>query len=232
MRPERRGRLGGGRRPGAQGHRRPAHLRLRRHRPHAGRRGGPGGGDLPPPVPGRPGAREGGRPLLRRPGRGHRPRAKRKIIGELFIRIFEEVAQDLGAGGQRAALPGPRDAVPRRHRVRRRRGRRPGGQHQVPPQRGRSARGPGLRPGRAPAPAVQGRGPGRRRGAGPAPRHRLAPALPRARPGRAHHRRGDARAGRDPAGGRRRGGRGGPQGRPVPQLWQSFAVLPAVRTVG
>ena len=29
------------------------------------------------------------------------PERKRKIIGELFIRIFEEVARDLGAGAER-----------------------------------------------------------------------------------------------------------------------------------
>ena len=94
------------------------------------------------------------------------PERKRKIIGELFIRIFEEVARDLGAGGRcgRAperrghgdgpALPGPGDALPRRDRV----GQRHRGQHQVAPQRGRAARGPRLRAGRAAAPALQGRG--------------------------------------------------------------------------
>ena len=76
VRPVGRRRLGGGRRPGPQGHRRPAHLRLRRHRPDAGQRERAGGGDLPPPVPRRPGPREGGRPVLRGAGRGHRPRGQ------------------------------------------------------------------------------------------------------------------------------------------------------------
>jgi len=42
------------------------------------------------------------------------PERKRKIIGELFIRIFEEVARDLGAGGgggAAAAAPGPSGAT-------------------------------------------------------------------------------------------------------------------------
>ena len=102
-----------------------------------------------------------------------------------------------------------------------------------PPQRRRPARGPRLRPGRAAAPAVQGRGPRRRRGAGPARRDRLAPALPRPRPGRAHRRRGDPPSGPRSCGPptpswSRRSARPGL----YRELWQSFAVLPAVRTVG
>ena len=76
VRAERRRRLGRGGGPGAQGGRRPAHLCLRRHRPHALGRGRPGRGHLPAPVQGRPRPREGGRPLLRRAGGRHRPRAQ------------------------------------------------------------------------------------------------------------------------------------------------------------
>ena len=165
------------------------------------------------------------------------PETKRKIIGELFIRIFEEVARDLVVEKghldddvrppTRRPAPGPGHALPRRHRV----GLAPR-HHQVAPQRGRPARGPGLRPGRAPAAALQGRGAGGRRGAGSAPRDRLAPALPRPRPGGADRGRGDPRAGQILRAADaivveeiRRAGL-------YRDLWQSFAVLPAVRTVG
>ena len=59
-------RLGGRGGAGAQGGGLAAHLCVRRHRPDARRRGRPGRGHVPAPVQGRAGAREGGRPLLRR----------------------------------------------------------------------------------------------------------------------------------------------------------------------
>ena len=62
------------------------------------------------------------------------------------------------AGG----VPGPGHALPGRGRVRRRHRHR---QHQVPPQRGRAARGPRVPADRAAAQALQGRGPDGRPGA-------------------------------------------------------------------
>ena len=56
--------------------RRPAHVRVRRHRAAAARRGRAGRGDVPAPVPGRPRPREGGRPVPRRARRRHRARAQ------------------------------------------------------------------------------------------------------------------------------------------------------------
>ena len=77
------------------------------------------------------------------------PECKRKIIGEEFIRVFEEVAKQLGKMDvlvQGTIYPG-------RDRVRCGRRRR----HQEPPQRGRPAGGHGLRRrGRAPAGTFQG----------------------------------------------------------------------------
>ena len=102
------------------------------------------------------------------------PERKRKIIGEEFIRCFEEEA----AQAHRRALPRAGHPVLRRHRERH----AAGGQDQEPPQRRRPAGEDGLRARRAAAPALQGRGARRGRGARPARAHRLAAAVPRARP--------------------------------------------------
>src|SRR5581483_958241 len=91
------------------------------------------------------------------------------------------------------------------------------GQDQVAPQRRWVARRHELRARRAPAQPVQGRGARRRRAARPARRHRVAPAVPGPRPGRAHHRHGHARAAADPAGGRRHRHRGDQAGRSLPR---------------
>ena len=120
------------------------------------------------------------------------PERKRKIIGETFIRVFEEVAREL----RRRRVPRAGHALPGHRRVGRRRQRG----DQEPPQRRRPARGHGLRARRAAAPPVQGRGARGRRGARPARGDRLAPAVPRSRARRADHRHDHARAGRDPAG--------------------------------
>ena len=95
-RPVRRRRFLGRRRAAAQGDRRPADLRVRRHRPAAlaGRR--PGDGDVRREHgrQGDPRQRRG--PLLRRAGRRQPTRrAKRKIIGDLFIDVFDEESNKL-----------------------------------------------------------------------------------------------------------------------------------------
>ena len=202
-------RLRGRGRARAQGDRRPAHLRVRRHRAAAPGRGRAGRGDVPPPVQHRPGPREGGRPVPRR-ARRHRqdPERKRKIIGETFIRVFEEVARDVDDAAflvQGTLYPDIVESGGERQR-----------HHQEPPQRRRPPRRHGLRAGRAAAPAVQGRGARRRRGARAARGDRLAPAVPRPRSRGAHHRDDHARAGRDPARGRRDRRRGDPAGGPLP----------------
>ncbi len=165
------------------------------------------------------------------------PERKRKIIGELFIRIFEEVARDLGAGtgGERSPVPRPGDPVPRRHRVRR--AARAGGrarQHQVPPQRGRAPRGPRLRPWFEPLRLLfkdEVRAVGEELGLP----HDIVwrQPLPRAGFGGADHRRGDPRTGPRSCGPPTRSWwRRSARPASIGELWQSFAVLPAVRTVG
>ena len=91
LRPVGRGRLGGGRRAGAQGHRPPAHLRVRRHRADAGtaratrwRTPSAATWAWSSSTCGRPTASSSAWPGV------IDPEEKRKAMGELFIRVFEE----------------------------------------------------------------------------------------------------------------------------------------------
>ena len=81
----------------------------------------------------RPGPREGRGPVPEPARRRHRPRGKRKRIGEEFIRVFEEVA----ASRREAQVPGPgHPRIPTSSSPASRDRR----QDQEPPQRGRAAR--------------------------------------------------------------------------------------------
>ncbi len=171
------------------------------------------------------------------------PEEKRKIVGEEFIRVFEEEARKLGSrdrnprmrisvaqhGGR--PLPRPGDALLGRHRVGRL-GRRCRRADQVAPQRrrpsGRHAHGAR----RAAPPPLQGRGAPGRRGARAAGADGLAPAVPG--PGLAIRIIGDVTEERLAVLRRadailleeiRRADL-------YRELWQSFAVLPAIRSVG
>jgi GMP synthase (glutamine-hydrolysing) len=97
LRPLRRRRFGGGRRPHPRGDRRPAHLHLRRPRADASQRGRGGGEPLPRPLqhPARPRRRERDVPLGALEGEAD-PETKRKTIGRLFIEVFEAEAKKLG----------------------------------------------------------------------------------------------------------------------------------------
>ncbi len=108
------------------------------------------------------------------------PEAKRKTIGEVFIRVFEEAAlglQDAEFLVQGTLYPdvvesGTSDAA----------------DHQEPPQRRWLARRSAVRSGRAAAEPVQRRGPQGRHRTGAPRRDRLASTVPRPRPRGAHHR--------------------------------------------
>ena len=152
------------------------------------------------------------------------PETKRRIIGEEFIRLFEDEARRLG--DVRYLVQGTlySDVIESGSAHRR--------QDQVAPQRRRAPRGHGFRAGRAAAADLQGRGAPGRRGAGPARADGVAAAVPRPGPGDPHHRRGHPRA----AGVLREADavlleeirRAGL----YRELWQSFAILPAIRSVG
>ena len=122
------------------------------------------------------------------------PEQKRKIIGETFIRVFEQEA--LRAGSPHFLVQGTiyPDVIEFG-----RPGARQGPTHQVASQRGRPARGPVLRTGRAAALFIQGRGAQRGRGPGLARRTGLAATLPRPRPGGALPGRDHRRAPGNPA---------------------------------
>gem|GEM_PF-4675917 len=197
LRAERRGGLRGRGRARAPGHRPAADVRVRRHRPHAPRRERAGRRDLPAEHGDRADPRGRGRPLLRAPGRRHRPGGEAQ--GDR--RAVRPHLRGAHRRAHRCDLPGAGHALPRRDRERRQRRHR--GRHQEPPQRRRPARGHDAHARRAVAPAVQGRGAPARPRARPARRDRLAAAVPRARPRRPDHRRGHARARLDPAGRRR-----------------------------
>ena len=137
------------------------------------------------------------------------PEEKRKAIGELFIRVFEDAAQ--GIEDARFLVQGTLypDVI------------ESGGGHGGKAATIKSHHNVGglpddiefelVEPLRAP---VQGRGAQGRRGARPARRDRVASAVPRARARRAHHRRGHAREGGHPPARRRDRARGDQEGRP------------------
>ena len=112
------------------------------------------------------------------------PEEKRRIVGEEFIRVFEEEASRLGD----APLPRPGHALLGRDRVGRHRGRRR--QDQVASQRRRPPRRHDDGAGRAAALAVQGRGAARGGGARPAGADGLAAPVPGSRARDPDHRRG------------------------------------------
>ena len=227
LRPLRRRRLLGRGAARPQGGRRAADLRLRRPRPDAAERGRAGGRGLRAVRhPARPRRRRGALP--RQAGRAvDEPETKRKIIGEEFIRVFEEEAAKLEDVGYLVQGTLYSDVIESGGSDRR-------GDDQVPPQRRRPARRPRVRAGRAAADAVQGRGArGRRRaracpsgwsGASPSPGPGLAIRIVG---GEVNKERLDILRAADAI--LQEEIRAADLYR---QLWQSFCVLPVVRSVG
>ena len=185
----RRRRLGGRGGARAPGDRPPADVRLRRHRADAQGRERAGRRDVPAQHGHRADPRRRRRAVLRARSPGVTdPEAKRKTIGELFIRIFEENtggltdAEFLVQGTlypdviESGGTDGTAAVIKSHHNV------------------GGLPEDMTLELDRAAARAVQGRGAPARPRARPARRDRLAPAVPGPGARRADHRRGDAGA--------------------------------------
>ena len=189
LRPLRRRRFGGRRRPHPRGDRRPAHLRLRRSRPAAPGRGRARSSTCSAAtttsrssMPTRRGASSRSSPA------SADPEQKRKTIGGLFIDVFEAEAKK----ARRRRFPGAGHALSRRDRERLG-ARRPVGDDQVAPQCRRPAGAHEAEAGRAAARAVQGRGARARPRARPAGGLRRPPPVPRAGPRHPLPRRDHAR---------------------------------------
>jgi GMP synthase (glutamine-hydrolysing) len=155
------------------------------------------------------------------------PEAKRKFIGRTFIDIFEEEARKIGGAdflAQGTLVPG-RDRKRQLHR-------RPVRHDQEPPQCRRPARTHEHEARRAASRIVQGRGARTRPRAWPAAGLCRPPSLSRPRPCHPHPRRSHQGALRHPAQGRRHLSRRDPRAGLYDAIWQAFAVLLPVKTVG
>ena len=155
------------------------------------------------------------------------PEIKRKTIGRLFIDVFDAEAKKIGGAdflAQGTLYPdviesvsftgGPSVTIKSHHNV--------GG---LPDAHEHEA-------GRTLARTVQGRSPRARPRTRPARNLRRPPSVPRPRPRHPLPRRYHKRKARHPAQRRRGLYRPDPQGRPLRQIWQAFAVLLPVKTVG
>ena len=156
------------------------------------------------------------------------PEQKRKIIGSCSSTCSSEEAKKIGG----ARVPGAGHALPRRDRERVVH-RRAVGHHQVAPQCRRPARAHEPQAGRAAARAVQGRGaalglelglPEDFVGRHPFP----GPGLAVRMPGRDHRARSSTSCARPTRSSSRRSARAGL----YDEIWQAFAVLLPVQTVG
>ena len=155
------------------------------------------------------------------------PEQKRKVIGRVFIEVFEAEAKTIPG----VALPRAGHALPRRHRVGVVQG--PVGDHQEPPQRRRPPRADAAQARRAAARALQGRGARARPPARRARRDPAAPAVPGPGPRHPHPRRRHARAPRRSCAPPTRSSSSEIKAAGLYRtLWQAFAVLLPVKTVG